>query len=70
MLNACLPFESIPLTAICEKATKLLSNHVSNIIRISLTDHVDYKDFDNSTETYEQVLPHTLIAPPKRQRIQ
>ena len=53
MLNARLPLEGIPLTVIREKATKLLSNHVSDITCTTLTDHVNYNDFDNSTETYE-----------------
>ena len=53
MLNARLPLEGIPLTIIREKESKLLSNHVSDIICTTLTDRVNYNDFDNSTETYE-----------------
>ena len=45
MLNARLPLEGTPLTVICEKETKLLLNHVSHIIRTTLTYHVNYNDF-------------------------
>jgi hypothetical protein len=53
MLNARLPLEGTPLNVICEKATKLHLNHVSHIIRTTLTYHVNYNDFDNSTKIYE-----------------
>jgi hypothetical protein len=53
MLNARLPLEGTPLTVICEKETKLLLNHVSHIIRTTLTYHVNYNDFNNSTKIYE-----------------